>query len=280
MSLPGDYHTHSFLCNHATGQLSDYIHAAISLGLPEIGLSGHFPMHLLPSQFHKYAMSISQLNSYLNSAKELKKKFSSKIETKIAFEVDFHKPILSQYKQALKPILPDLDYLIGSIHGCSWNGYIIPIDSSFSLPNELKQNDNGTDSLLLAYYDELLDLVKSNYYDVLGHFDVIRKLGFIPENLDLINERVFRVLDALEVSNMAVEINTSGLRKPGNELYPNKLIINELIQRKIPLVMSSDAHRPDDVGYAFESTMKFLRRKGLNSICRISSHEKTQFSLS
>jgi histidinol-phosphatase (PHP family) len=224
-------------------------------------------------------MNISQLSSYLDTARDLRKKFSSKIDTKIAFEVDFHKPLLSQYKRVLEPILPDLDYLIGSIHGLKWNEYIIPIDGSFPLPDELKQDKNGYDSLLLSYYDDLLDLVRSNYYDILGHFDVIKKLGFVPDNIEIVNERIFRVIDALEVRDMVVEINTSGLRKPENELYPNKQIIKELIQRNIPMILSSDAHRPEDVGYAFESTLYFLRKNGLNSIWQISSHERTRIKL-
>ncbi len=279
MFLPGDYHTHSFLCNHADGQLIEYIQTAISLGLPEIGLSGHFPMFLLPPQFHKYAMDISELPNYLATAKELKEKYKSKIQTKIAFEVDFHKPIFSQYEQALKPYLPDLDYLIGSIHGLKWKDYIIPIESSFILPAELARKNIGKDTLLVSYYSDLLELVRSNFYDVLGHFDVIKKLGFTPDDEDRIWESILRVLDALETSNMVVEVNTSGLRKSENELYPNKRIIKELIARKILLVIGSDAHHPTDVGYAFEPTIHFLKKNGLKSVSKISSQERVQVPL-
>jgi len=275
MSLPGDYHTHSYLCNHASGHLNDYLQVAINLGLPEIGLTGHFPMHLLPSQFHKYAMDISELNSYLETAEELKIKHKSKIETKIAFEVDFHKPILSQYKQALKPILPKLDYLIGSIHGLKWKDNIIPIDGSFALPEELSHENNGKDALILSYYDDLHELIRSKYYTILGHFDVIKKLGFIPDDQERIWGRILRVIDDLETSNMAVEINTSGLRKRENELYPNKAIIKELIERNIPLVLSSDAHKPQDIGYAFDETLRYLTKIGLKSLCKISSYQQT-----
>ncbi|MHA2095597.1 MAG: histidinol-phosphatase HisJ, partial [Candidatus Hodarchaeales archaeon] len=263
MLLPGDYHTHSYLCNHADGHLSDYIHTAITLGLPAIGLSAHFPMHLLPSQFHTYAMTVSELNGYLTTAQELRENFKSKIQTKIAFEVDFHKPLLSQYKQLLNPYLKDLDYLIGSIHGLKWNGYIIPIAQSVSLPEELAYDKNGIDSLILSYYKDLRELIRTNYYDVLGHFDVIKKLGFVSKDEEKIWESILQVMDDLESSNMAVEINTSGLRLKNRELYPQNSIIKELIQRKIPLIIGSDAHKPADVGYAFDSTVNFLKKMGV-----------------
>lgn len=276
MLLPGDYHTHSYHCNHATGDLEDYIQRAIQLNLPEIGLSDHFPMYLLPEQFHKYTMGKDLLSSYLLETKELKQRFQSQIVIKRALEVDYYTPVFNRYKKAIKPILPDLDYIIGSIHGVAWKNTVIPIDGSFSLPDSFDIND--TDSLFLQYYEELNKLVNTGFYDILGHFDVIKKLNLPVIEQPLIWESILKVLDNLETSNMAVEINTSGLRKQ-DELYPQPAIIQELIQRKIPLVLGSDAHRPSDVGHAFEDTLAFLRKNGLKRLCRISNHQKELFTL-
>ena len=55
-----DYHTHTYLCNHATGTIEDYIRSAIKIGLVEIGISDHFPMELLPEHFHIYAMTLNE----------------------------------------------------------------------------------------------------------------------------------------------------------------------------------------------------------------------------
>ena len=150
---------------------------------------------------------------------------------------------------------------------------------TFKLPEELVHEKNGKDTLILSYYNDLLELVRTKYYDVLGHFDVIRKLGFEVDEEEEIWESILRVMDELEKSNMAVEINTSGLRKREEKLYPNSRIIRELIDRKIPLVLGSDAHQPSDVGFAFESTVNFLRKNGLNSISQISAHEISQVPL-
>ena len=164
------------------------------------------------------------------------------------------------------------------IHGLKWKNYIIPIDSSFTLPDKLARKNIGNDTLLLTYYSDLLELVRSDFCDVLGHFDAIKKLGFTSDE-DRIWESILRVLDALETSNMVVEVNTSGLRKSENELYPNKRIIKELIARKIPLVIGSDAHHPADVGYAFEPTIHFLKKHGLKYVGKISSQKRVQVPL-
>ena len=133
-------------------------------------------------------------------------------------------------------------------------------------------------SVFVKYYNELNKLVKTDFYDVLGHFDVIKKLELTINEHSIIWESILKVIDTLEGSSMAVEINTSGLRKQ-NELYPQPMIIQELIDRNIPLILGSDAHSPEHVGYAFEETLRFLKKKGLKRLCQISSHQKEFFTI-
>jgi len=51
---------------------------------------------------------------------------------------------------------------------------------------------------------------------------------------------------------MSIEFNTSGLRKPINETYPSMEILKLAVKKGIPITMSSDSHRPEHVGYAFD----------------------------
>ena len=44
MPLPPDYHLHTPLCKHASGEPPDYARRALALGLTEIGFSDHSPM--------------------------------------------------------------------------------------------------------------------------------------------------------------------------------------------------------------------------------------------
>ena len=44
MSWPADYHMHTPLCHHATGEPTEYAARAVELGIPEIGFSEHSPM--------------------------------------------------------------------------------------------------------------------------------------------------------------------------------------------------------------------------------------------
>ena len=61
---------------------------------------------------------------------------------------------------------------------------------------------------------------------------------------------------------MAVEVNTSGLRVPAEELYPSQKILKWCKEKSIPVVTGSDAHFPDHVAKDFDSAKKVLKKVG------------------
>src|SRR5271154_3168734 len=63
MLLPADYHMHTPLCHHATGEPVDYARRAVELGLTEIGFSDHSPMSR--DDFDSWRMRADQLDEYI-----------------------------------------------------------------------------------------------------------------------------------------------------------------------------------------------------------------------
>ena len=41
MKIKANYHTHTFLCNHAEGHVEDYVKQAVAYGFEEIGMCDH-----------------------------------------------------------------------------------------------------------------------------------------------------------------------------------------------------------------------------------------------
>lgn len=267
-----DYHTHTYLCKHATGTIEDYIKSAIELGLAEIGISDHFPMELLPEHFHIYAMTLNNFPSYIDEIKRLQLKYNAQIRIKIASEVDFFPEAFNGYKEMMTPFLDDFDYIIGSIHAIPWRNHdAIPVDELQAVPliKEL-----GVDQFFLEYYNNLLVMVKSNFYDIIGHLDLPKKYGLLPQNSDKIWQKVLQVLDRIESSGMAVEINTSGLKRNVKQVYPSQGIVKELIHRKIPITLGSDAHSPQAVGFKFKEIITKTKKWGLVKLCQFSKRER------
>ncbi|MFX0015869.1 MAG: histidinol-phosphatase HisJ [Candidatus Hermodarchaeota archaeon] len=266
-----DYHTHCYLCNHAIGSIEDYVRSAIEYRISEIGISDHFPMELLPEHFHIYAMKLDAFPSYIDEIKRLRKKYSSQINIKVASEVDFFPKAFEEYKQIVSLFSDSLDFIIGSIHAVPWPGLgAIPIDEKQAIPII---KEIGVDKAYLEYYNSVLRMVQTKFFDIIGHLDLPKKYGLLPENNDGIWEKVLQILDEVEKNGMAVEINTSGYRRQIYQPFPSEQIILELIQRKVPLALGSDAHAPQDIGFKFQEIIKKLKKWGLTSLCQFSNQE-------
>ncbi|MFW9905325.1 MAG: histidinol-phosphatase HisJ [Candidatus Thorarchaeota archaeon] len=267
-----DYHTHTYLCNHATGTIEDYIKSAIGIGLVEIGISDHFPMELLPEHFHIYAMTLNDFPIYIDEVKKFKLKYNHQINIKISSEVDYFTEAFNGYKKFLSPYLDDFDYIIGSIHAIPWKNHdAIPVDELEAVPliKEL-----GVDRFYIEYYDNLLKMVKTGFYDIIGHLDLPKKYGLFPQNTENIWQKILQLLDEIERTDISVEINTSGLKRKAKQVYPNEKIIKELIQRKIPIVLGSDAHSPQAIAFKFKETIEKTKKWGLTELSQFTRRER------
>ena len=272
-----DYHTHNKLCHHAVGVPEEYVQSAISKNLAEIGLSDHFPMQMLPKEADvwKYSMTMEEYPVYLEDCKRLREKYKSQITIKIATEADYFPAVFPKYKEALKPYLEDLDYLLGSIHVLQWDG----IDA-FGVDDDIGKamcQTHTADKVYSEYFKRLGQMAKDgkDLYNIVGHCDLPKKFGVRPEHPEGVWEETMNFLDAVEAAGIAVEINTSGFRKPVKEQYPAERIIKELIARKIPITLGSDAHAPAEVGHEFTTFLAKVKKWGLTHLCQWTRREPT-----
>ena len=163
-----DFHTHTYLCEHATGTPEEYIAEAISKGLFILGFSDHAP---LPDYLRDgISMFPHQAEEYIALIEHLKDEYKRKISIRIGFEVDF--PLRDSFEKKYFDD-PRIDYLIGSCHFLG--------DWALDSPESEKEwNLRGIDQVYSDYYDSLLICAESGLFDIIGHFDLAKKFGFFP----------------------------------------------------------------------------------------------------
>src|SRR5204862_375985 len=106
-----DYHTHTPLCRHATGEPEAYVRRAMERGLGEIGFSDHNPM---PNGFDAdWRMEEREFPTYLDMIKDVRARFPA-FSIKLGLEADFHPGSEAYVAETLKRA--DFDYVIGSVH--------------------------------------------------------------------------------------------------------------------------------------------------------------------
>ena len=67
-----------------------------------------------------------------------------------------------------------------------------------------------------------------------------------------------KVIETLDEYKQPYELNTSGWTKIG-EQHPHTWMLKELSYRKVPVVISDDAHRIEHVGQHFEQAEELLK---------------------
>src|SRR3989338_3072572 len=196
-------------------------------------------------------MNIKQLSEYYAMIEKVRADYHSELRIKVAIEADF----IPGYEPKTKAILDDYpyDYVIGSIHFINSWGFDDPAERE-------EWSEHDVNQVYRDYFDLLRQSAKSGMFDIMGHVDLVKKFGHRPtqDMTDEIeqNARVFKK------SGVAVEINTSGLRRPVKEIYPALSHLKIYCQAGVPLTFGSDAHNPMDVGRDFDKAIDLARAAG------------------
>ncbi|MGE5380749.1 MAG: histidinol-phosphatase HisJ family protein [Methylocystaceae bacterium] len=237
-----DYHIHAL--SHGEYQpdaewYREYLLRAAACGINEIGFSEHdeYWEQVKPESIRRLAEQVPA------------------VKIKVGLETEFRHAQDTQIQQFLKR--GSLDYVIGSVHFLGeWN---------FDHPDYKERFDwYPIDEIYQQYFAELLAMIISHQFDIVGHLDLIKIWGRRPDKS--ISSYLEPLLGNLRRSGMAIEINSGGLRKPVQEIYPEPALLSMLYAANIPLTLGSDAHHPDQVGWELDRCYQLARQAGYRKL--------------
>ena len=261
MSLPPDHHMHTPLCGHATGEPVDYARRALEVGLTEIGFSDHSPMRL--DDFDDWRMRNDQLDEYVEKVRRAQRELPQ-LTIRLALEVDY----LPGHEDWIRDLAArhPWDYLIGSVHYVS-EGWAI------DNPNKLSEwNQRDSFEVWTIYFDLLTRAAETGLFEIIGHADLPKKFGHRPtRDCTPLYEKF---LNAARKHNCAIELNTAGLRKDCQEIYPSRQILELAFQKGVPVTFGSDAHAPGEVGMNFAEAIQLARQTGYGESCRFAQRQR------
>jgi histidinol-phosphatase (PHP family) len=264
--LPADYHTHTPLCRHATGEPVELAAQAVRVGLTELGFSDHNPMP--QDDFDNWRMRAAELDVYVSKVDQARRDFPA-LSIKLALEVDY----LPGYEDWVRDLANrhPWDYLIGSVH------YVSP---TWALDNPQQLAEWKTRDVLevwTAYFERLTMAAESKLFDIIGHADLCKKFCFYPK-ADC-THLFARFLEAARRHNAAIELNTAGLRKDCKEIYPSLRILEMAQQSGVPITFGSDAHAPGEVGLNFGEAVQLARKAGYSHCVRFAGRVRKPVEL-
>lgn len=242
--FPCDTHIHTARCGHATGGDDELVEAAIARGLAAIALTDHAPFYWLPRERHDptLAMALGVLPEYVEDVLALAERYRGRIEVLLGLEADY----IPGQEDALSRLLGTypFDVVLGSVH---WlDDWVLDAPSSVV---RYRQDQAAVDVIWARYAELLIGAARSGLFDVLAHLDLPKKFGF--RATQPFAGRQSEVVSAVAASGCAVELSSAGRRKPVGEDYPAPDLVRELAAAGVRFVLSSDAHAPAEVGFAF-----------------------------
>ncbi len=252
--MPADYHTHTPLCRHATGEPEAFVDAALRAGVTEYGVADHAPQG--PEPFDDWRMSEAELPQYRDWIERARAHAGGRIAVRAGLECDWL-PGNEDWLRGLAERYP-WDYLIGSIHYVDHDGAGL---WCFDDPARLDRWAGvEVERVWAAYWESYARMADSGLFDLLGHPDLIKKFGHVPGG-DL--DRFYQpAVDAVAAAGCVIELNTAGWEKPCGECYPAPRFLELACSAGVPLALSSDAHEPGHVGRGFSRAVELAKAAG------------------
>jgi histidinol-phosphatase (PHP family) len=275
-----DYHIHTNHSIDAEGELKDYCEKALSIGL-KICFTNH--CELDPAINDSFICFNGQREKFtrrglLRLRDEIEKQRikygKAGLSIKFGIEVGYYNGIDSVLEQITDGV--ELDFVLGSIHCLDH----ICIDSSREYMDYFP--NHSAHSMLTNYFQAVKDLVKSNLFNSVGHLDVYKKYGisYYKERVHEVLETSLReIYDIMVEHNIALEINTAGLRRI-DQFYPAPSIIKYARDRGLKMItIGSDAHRVSDLGKGISEGLEYAKSFGFDTVYRFDKKQPTGMNI-
>lgn len=270
-----DYHIHTVYSRHGSGGLRETAAAAVEAGIREIGFSEHLPHP--PGQVTDYensAMRAGDLIPYLNGVEEIRNNPPGDLVIRTGLEADYFPGHEAWAEKALASL--DLDYIIGSVHFMGRKSFDYGPERFTRI---LDAHPGRLQGMWRDYLDRLRELVRTGLFQIIGHFDLLKKYlpageGGIPRGCMQLTMEIF---SEIAERGMAIELNTSGWRSPCSDCYPSPSLLSLALESGCRVTIGSDSHSPSDVGRDISRGLALLRETGFTRLTGF--HRRSPFSI-
>jgi len=275
------FHLHTHFSD-GSGSPEDFVEEALAEGFTHLGFSDHAPV---PFE-NPWSLASAESDAYLAITEPLRNIYHTTLKVFRGLEADYIPGISYPFKQLREEY--DTDYLIGSVHLVrpETGNALWFIDGSveqeyFSGLTDLFGND--VKKAVSAFYHQQMEMVVNEKPDVLGHFDKItmhNKGRVFQEDEPWIVALQNELLELVKAHQVVVEVNTRGLYKGRHHTtYPSPALIRRCVELDIPLILSSDAHKPSEISGYYPQTMAMLEELGVKSLCVFENRHFTPVSI-
>lgn len=262
-----NYHTHTTYCD-GKEEMKVFVQKAIDLQFDHLGFSSHAPI----LKENNFSIQKDEIPHYIADIEKYQKEFSN-IKLFKALECDFI-PDLTYPFDYFKDTF-HLDYLIGGIHLVKTPDQenVWFIDGSKQLIYDeglAKFFQNNIKKAVTAFWEQTYEMIETQKFDIIAHIDKIKMHNqnrFFKEDEKWYRDLAEHAIDLIYKNNIIVEINSRGLyKKRCTDFYPSDFILKSVSQKNIPVVISSDAHKSEELALFYSEAKDKLKSFGIGEL--------------
>jgi histidinol-phosphatase (PHP family) len=225
-------------------------------------------------------MAAEDFPVYCAEVRRLRELYAGSLEIYLGLEIDFISagfgfgPGLSWPRGGASVRDLGLDFYIASLHLFPGGprGYR-EVDYSREEYEAIRDETFGGDmrAFVSGYFEAIRDMALRVRPPVVGHLDLIKKNNtgemYFRESEVWYRDIVRDTVPALAESGSIVEVNTGGLaRGRTSSVYPSPWIIEMLCEARVPLMLNSDAHAPENLDAFFGEAREVIRSAGCREL--------------
>ncbi len=268
-----DYHLHlrpddrdaETAAYHTPANVERYREVAEERGIAELGVSEHIYRFAQALTIWRHPFweiyAHDDLDEYCVFVRE-------QTDLRLGIEADFVPGAEDRTANLLEA--RDFDYVVGSVHFLR-EGAVDMDDYS------VWDSARSPEEVWRRYFETIAEAARSGLFDIAAHPDLVKYWGPTHPTRPRANARrtpegdlrryYEPAVEAIAEAGIAAEVSTAGLRKPAGELYPSRAFLEMCVDAGVPVALSSDAHRPEDVGADYERALELLDEVGVHELC-------------
>ncbi len=247
-------HTHTTFSD-GVGTVRENIESAIAKNMMSLGFSDHSFTECDPS----YCMSPEKYSEYIKEVRALTSEYDGRLKVFLGLEKDYY----SEGDDS------EFDYIIASAHYINKNGRCYPIDHTRAQQEQCVREVFGGNIVDMAksYYEMMVKHVEKTKPTFIGHFDVITKFSYMPEeDWEYIKAATESLEECLKTCRY-LEFNTGGISRGYKTFpYPNRFLLERIKELGGKILLGSDSHDPKNLDFFFDESVKILKETGFDSI--------------
>ncbi len=253
-----NYHVHDRYSSDARGTAEEVVRRAAELGFEEICLTNHVEV-LTPEgeweidfveareRFERLAREIAAVRSAFPHLRIL-----------LGAELEYRPEWIESLERLTASI--EFDFLLGSVHVVDGHN----ISGGAAAVEYFKGKDLS--EAYGRYFAVLEEMVKWGGFDVVAHFDLIKRFGakvYGPYAAEDFASQIEAILQRMARRGIGLEVNTSGVVQPPGEPYPGAPILSMAKKAGInTITIGTDSHVPERLDQGWEAGCRLLLEAG------------------